>query len=107
MIVRLDPAAREDIVEAVEWYAQRDSKVARRFVAAVDAAMSEITEFPDGPPRLETWLGSENIRRVLLHRFPYVVVYEIFSDDIVVWSISHTNRKPNHWQTRRRLEGPG
>ncbi len=101
MIVRLDPAAREDIIEAVEWYAQRDSKVARRFVAAVDAAISEITDFPDGPPRIETWQGTENIRRVLLHRFPYVIVYEIFPKEIVIWCISHTSRKPNHWQTRR------
>ena len=46
MNVRLDPAAREDIVYAVEWYAQRDRKAARRFLAAVDAEMIEITEFP-------------------------------------------------------------
>ena len=106
MIVRLDPAARDDIHEATEWYACRDPRAARRFVAAVEAAMNEITEFPDGPPRLETWPGQEDIRRVLLHRFPYVIVFEVLSGEIVVWSISHTNRKPNHWQDcRRRLEG--
>ena len=103
MIVRLDPAARDDIREATEWYAVRDSKAAQRFVAAVDAAMNEITEFPDGPPRLETWSGPENIRRVLLHRFPYVIVFEILSGEIVIWCISHTSRKPNHWQNRPRL----
>ena len=54
MIVRLDSAARDDIREATEWYSARDPKAATRFVAAVDAAITEIAEFPDGPPRLET-----------------------------------------------------
>ncbi len=48
MIVSFDPAALEEIVEVVEWYVQHDSKVARRFLAAVDAAMTEVTVFPDG-----------------------------------------------------------
>ena len=106
MIVRLDPAARDDIREATEWYARRDANAARRFVAAVEAAINEITEFPGGPPRLETWSGAENIRRVRLHRFPYLISFEVSSDEIVIWSVSHTGRKPNHWQTRRRFGEP-
>ena len=106
MIVRFDPAARDEIREALEWYAWRDSKAALRFVAAFEAAIDEITEFPEGPPRLETWSGGENIRRVLLHRFPFVIVYEVFSGEIVIWSISHTSRNPKHWQDRRRSEQP-
>ncbi len=31
MIVRLDDAARDDIREATEWYADRDLKAAKRF----------------------------------------------------------------------------
>ena len=104
MIVRLDDAARDDIREATEWYADRDLKAAKRFVAAVEAAIIEIAEFPDGPPRLETWQGDEDIRRVLVHRFPYVVVYEALAGEIVIWSITHTSRRPNHWRDRRRTE---
>ena len=44
MIVRLDDAARDDIREATEWYANRDMKAAKRFVAAVEAAIIEIAE---------------------------------------------------------------
>ena len=67
----------------------------------MDAAITEIAEFPDGPPRLETWQGNEAIQRVLVHRFPYVVVYDTLAGEIVIWSITHTSRRPNHWRDRR------
>ena len=104
MIARLDDAARDDIHEATAWYAARDAKAAIRFVAAVDAAITEITEFPGGPPRLEAWTGDEDIRRVILHRFPFVVVYEVLAEEIVIWCMTHTSRRPNHWQNRRRAD---
>lgn len=90
MIVRLHPAARDDIREATEWYARRNTSVASRFIAAVESAIIEISEFPQGPPRSETWSGVENIRRVRLQRFPYVIVFEVRSGEIVIWCVSHT-----------------
>jgi len=105
MIIRFDPAARRELIDVVEWYAARDVKAAKRFVVAVETAIQEIAEFPGGPPPLETWSGHEIIRRVRLHRFPYLIVFEVLSDVIIVWSISHTSRKSNHWQDRRQNEG--
>ena len=65
MNVRLDPAAREDIVYAVEWYAQRDRKAARRFLAAVDAEMIEqIVEVFHVGGKIEAGLQIEIRRRL-------------------------------------------
>jgi plasmid stabilization system protein ParE len=101
MIVRLDDAARDDVREATAWYAARDPSAARRFVSAVDVAIDRIAESPSDLPLLETWTGDVTIRRLILRPFPYVIVFEEFSDEVVVWCVTHTSRRPQHWQHRR------
>lgn len=101
MIVRLDDAARDDVREATAWYAARDPSAARRFVSAVDAAIIRIADSPPGVPSLETWTGEATIRRLILRPFPYVIVFEEFPNEVVVWCVTHTSRCPHHWQHRR------
>jgi len=40
-------------------------------------------------------------RRALLRRFPYMVVFEVVEDRIVVWAVAHTKRRPGYWLARR------
>jgi len=101
VIVRFDESARDDVREATAWYAARDPSAARRFVAAVDAAISRIAESPSDLPQLETWTGNAIIRRLILRPFPYVIVFEEISDEVVVWCVTHTSRRPHHWLRRR------
>lgn len=101
MIVRLDDSARDEVREATAWYADRDPSAARRFVAAVNTAFARIADAPSDLPQLETWTGDAIIRRLILRPFPYVIVFEEFPDEVVVWCVTHTSRRPHHWQHRR------
>ncbi len=42
------------------------------------------------------------IRRFLLRRFPYVIIYEIVSDEIHILAVAHTKRRPGYWKNRGR-----
>ncbi len=46
-------------------------------------------------PRME-----ENIRRVLVHRFPYGVLYSNEGDPLHVLAVMHLRRQPGYWRER-------
>jgi plasmid stabilization system protein ParE len=41
-----------------------------------------------------------NIRRVLVARFPYQVVYRVRPDAVVIVAIAHAKRRPGYWMDR-------
>lgn len=48
-----------------------------------------------------TWSAdAADTRRILLHRFPYKVVYRIAGQRAVVVAIAHLKRQPGYWQSR-------
>lgn len=54
-----------------------------------------ITELP------QTWPGIEpGIRRMLLHRFPYALLYTLEPDHILVLAVKLHNRRPGYWRGR-------
>lgn len=40
------------------------------------------------------------LRRLLLHRFPYALIFELRRDECVVWAVAHTSRRPGFWRRR-------
>lgn len=100
MTLRILPAADEELFQAAEWYEDHESGVGSRFLDAYATAKEAIARSPSGPPRLETVRTSRDIRRVLLHRFPFAVVYEILPDQVVILAVAHTSRRPNYWLHR-------
>lgn len=52
--------------------------------------------------RLRTWplafpVERGDIRRVLLRRFPYKLLYSIETDHLYIIAGAHQHRKPNYW----------
>lgn len=83
--------------EAFLWYEARNPRSANRFEAQVVAALDRIAEAPEQGPEIEP-----GIRRMLLHRFPYALLYAIESDRILVLAVMHLRRRPGYWRGRTR-----
>ncbi|MBN8714352.1 MAG: type II toxin-antitoxin system RelE/ParE family toxin [Xanthomonadales bacterium] len=92
----LDPAQRE-LVEAVEYYNNERAALGSEFRNEAWLAIQRIREFPDA------WspLGG-HIRRCQLRRFPYGVIYEVTTNEIVVIAVAHLHRRPEYWRSRKR-----
>lgn len=101
MKVRIDPEAEAETREAAGWYEQRHPGLGLEFLAAVDNAVQRIRNTPERYPRLETLPEEHAVRRLLLDRFPYVVVYESAEDEVRILAVAHTRRRPNYWRHRR------
>jgi len=40
------------------------------------------------------------IRRCLVSKYPYGILYTVYHDEIVVIAIAHLNRNPSYWLSR-------
>ncbi|WP_437641105.1 type II toxin-antitoxin system RelE/ParE family toxin [Sorangium sp. So ce854] len=92
----LATGAEREASEAFLWYAARDPSVAERFEAQVLEAFDRIAEAPEQGPEIEP-----GVRRLLLHRFPYGVLYAVEPDRILVLAVMHLRRRPGSWRGRR------
>jgi plasmid stabilization system protein ParE len=93
--VEILPAAFAESEEAAAWYAERDPDLGIAFALEVDKAIQKIA---DAPWRWPAHL--HGTRRVLLKRFPYLIVYREEAKRVLVVAIAHGKRKPGYWKGR-------
>lgn len=88
--VEFHPLAADEAEAAERWYRERNETAAARFQRELDRVVELIAERPDGAP---PYIG--NTRRFLLRRFPFFVVYRVFSQRVQVVAVAHARRKPH------------
>jgi plasmid stabilization system protein ParE len=91
----VDVGAEREARDAFLWYFDRNPDAALAFDAEIERAFSAIAEAPLSAPEIEP-----GVRRVLLSRFPYAVLYAVEPDSIVVLAFAHTRRAPGYWRDR-------
>jgi toxin ParE1/3/4 len=96
--IRVHPEAQHEAEAAVEWYGQRSPHAARRLVTELRSALERIQQAPKQFPKL-----AFDIRRMVLGRFPYVIVFRETKTEIEIVAIAHGRRRPGYW--RERLSG--
>lgn len=94
-VLRIRRVARQEIEEAFGWYLGRSQKAARRFLDEVDHSLGGIAADPEQYPVIQGQL-----RRVLLHRFPYGIYFKIYPHTISVIGVIHGHRHPRAWLDR-------
>lgn len=100
MKLRLLDEAKEEIRQASLWYEERQEGLGDDFLAGVQAALEAIEANPSQFAELEKYRGPRNVRRYLLQRFPYLVVFEILAEEALVLAVAHGGRRPNYWKNR-------
>lgn len=96
MKVDFHPEAAEEFEAAVDWYEAREAGLGLDFAVEVHAAIRLAAAMPEAWSRL-----SGNVRRVLVNRFPYGVLYEAENTCLRVLAVMHLRREPGYWMTRR------
>ena len=90
--IRLLAQARQELRDAAEYYERRSIGLGVDFTRKVDRAISAIRETPECWPVIR-----KNIRRQLISRFPYCLLYKIDSDQIIVLAVMHLRQRPGYW----------
>jgi plasmid stabilization system protein ParE len=87
--------AKQELDDAVRFYEMEFEGLGKRFRAEIKKAALRISEYPNA------WsIEKDDIRKCLLHKFPYKLLYSIESDHIFIIAVAHQHRKPDYWVDR-------
>ena len=81
--------ARQDIIEAAAWYRDKRTDLDKRFLSAIDETISRIVNNPASGRKIY-----KIYREASVKKFPYVIVYEIIFDSIVIYQVFNTWQNP-------------
>lgn len=95
MNVRYKSPAMEEIVAAHRWYREQDLAIADRFLDALEQTVARIRRFPESSCPMPN-----GIRKAGMLQFPYVLHYLLREEEIIVYAVAHTHRKPEYWIKR-------
>ena len=84
--------AKNELDDAVSFYETELAGLGILFKKEIRSSILRIKEHP------KAWsIEKGDVRKALLHRFPYKILYSIEKDHIVILAIAHQHRKPNYW----------
>ena len=89
------PDALAEYADAALYYEERTPGLGADFTREVETAIQCILEAPDRWRSLE-----EDVRRFLVRRFPYGVLYTIEDDHVLILALMHLSREPGYWRHR-------
>ncbi len=93
--VVLDPEAREEFDDGYDFYQRRRAGKGEEFADAVQVVLDSISVSPRAH---QTVFG--DVRRGVVHNFPYCVYYREEATRVRVISVFHASRNPDIWQAR-------
>jgi hypothetical protein len=68
-----------------------------RLMQSVQNVVQRIELFSRSGP---IWPGLDDVRRVKVRRHPYLVVYVLHGDYLVIVAVAHTRKNPGYWVDR-------
>jgi hypothetical protein len=93
-------AAELEAADAAFWYEHKRRGLGDEFLADLAQTLETIRAAPSAPFPLEYSSGPHDIRRCMLRRFPYVVIYLCRPAEVLVLAVGQARRKPLYWMAR-------
>lgn len=93
--VRMLRPAELEMLDAAEFYELQVPGLGNAFLNRVDSAIADIAQNPERWPIVRS-----NVRRRLVHRFPYGLLYRVDPDEVVILAVAHLHRHPSYWTER-------
>ena len=89
------PEAETEFVKAVEYYEEHEEGLGLDFTVEIYSTIERILAHPRAWPVIEG-----DIRRSLVRRFPYGLLYAEEGHKIFVVAVMHLHREPDYWKPR-------
>ena len=81
--------------DAIDFYEMQVVGLGQKFRSEIGKAAKRIAEYP-----LAWSIERGEVRRYVLHKFPYKLLYSIETDHILILAIAHQHRHPEYWIDR-------
>ncbi|WP_068857921.1 type II toxin-antitoxin system RelE/ParE family toxin [Perlucidibaca aquatica] len=97
MRVEFSPQAKAEFEDGERYYEQQLLGLGMRFRKDTRDALARLRHWPLAAP-----IEHNEIRRLLLSRFPYKLLYSVEPDYIYIIAVAHLHRAPNYWTAEPR-----
>ncbi|MCP4130992.1 MAG: type II toxin-antitoxin system RelE/ParE family toxin [bacterium] len=95
MNIIFDEIAQNELHDTIVFYELEVSGLGEKFREEIKKSIERIINYP------EAWsVEIGDVRKYLLHKFPYKILYSIETDYIYIIAIAHLHRRPNYWIDR-------
>jgi plasmid stabilization system protein ParE len=91
----LTPEAQADYDEAYDWYDRKAQGQGDVFAAKVQDVLDRLAANPFMHAKIY-----KDVRKAVVSKWPYIVLYVPEASEVVVISVFHTSRDPKIWQSR-------
>jgi toxin ParE1/3/4 len=96
-----EPEAIDEFDDAAEYYDQQREGLSEDLLIELKKTLEAVETRPLSFPRLMDVPDGLRIRRALLHRFPFAVVFlELPDGRLRVIAFAHARRRPGYWLSR-------
>jgi len=94
--------AERDALEAFYFYEDRREGLGERFRDHLGVALGKVQAGPEVAPVIY-----RDLRRKLVERFPYAILYRLYPGVVFVVAIMHAKQNPGIWKRRATRGEPG
>lgn len=88
--IKILPLAENEIDETIEFYESRSKGLGKQFLSYLKAYLQVLKTHPE----LFEIKKEPGYRELTLVKFPFVIIYEIIGNEVIVYSVFHTSRNP-------------
>ena len=97
--VEFSPLASEELITAAREYERRARGLGATFIMEVERVADQLSQFPESAP-----MFGQRLRRKLLRRFPYALLYSVRTETVWVVAIMHQRRGPAFIAKRLKID---
>jgi plasmid stabilization system protein ParE len=90
------PFAELDIRDSVNYYANKEEDLEKKYLKVINHAFLLISENPLSFP-----IVKHKIRKLAIKDFPFNIYYVFEKETIYILAVFHTKRSPKVWKTRK------
>ena len=90
-----DPQAQAEFDAVRRYYNQQKTGLGDDFTETVRQGLQRVLAQPESCP-----VEFDDVRRLVLRRFPYKLLYSVEADHLYVIAVAHQHRKPGYWRDR-------
>lgn len=83
--------ANREIIDSYLYYEAKSEGLGEKFLGNLDVYFDRIQKYPK-----HYQIKRKPYREVFLKNFPFLIIYEIIENNIIVYAVFHSSRNPNN-----------
>ncbi len=93
--IKFHPEVKYEIKESYDWYESKSAGLGKSLIHELEDSFSLIQEAPHIWPKKRALYS-----KYIVQRFPFSIYYTTENENIFVYAVAHSSRKPYYWKDR-------